>query len=74
MVTLCRSLIGPGKQLVHYTTTPVMISEPVNLGESGGTDLPSLLELEGEPYFTSDPPADDPTAALLSHAQLDSDL
>ncbi|XP_022603078.1 heat shock factor protein 1 isoform X1 [Seriola dumerili] len=62
-----------GKQLVQYTTTPVLMSEPLSLGE-GGTDLPSLLELEAEPYFTPDPPTDDPAAALLSHAQLDSDL
>uniref|UniRef100_A0A3B4VFC4 Heat shock transcription factor 1 n=1 Tax=Seriola dumerili TaxID=41447 RepID=A0A3B4VFC4_SERDU len=61
------------KQLVQYTTTPVLMSEPLSLGE-GGTDLPSLLELEAEPYFTPDPPTDDPAAALLSHAQLDSDL
>lgn len=69
----CCSLIGPGKQLVHYTTTPVLMSEPISLGE-GGADLPSLLELEAEPFFSSDPPTDDPAAALLSHAHLDSDL
>uniref|UniRef100_A0A3Q1CPB9 HSF-type DNA-binding domain-containing protein n=1 Tax=Amphiprion ocellaris TaxID=80972 RepID=A0A3Q1CPB9_AMPOC len=60
LVTPCCSLIGTGKQLVHA-------------GE-GGADLPSLLELEGEPFFDADPPADDPAAALLSHAHLDSDL
>ncbi|KAI3359027.1 hypothetical protein L3Q82_015426 [Scortum barcoo] len=62
-----------GKQLVHYTATPVLMSEPVSLGE-GGADLPSLLELEAEPFFSSDPPTDDPADALLSHAPLDSDL
>ncbi|XP_044027274.1 heat shock factor protein 1 isoform X2 [Siniperca chuatsi] len=62
-----------GKQLMHYTATPVLMSEPISLGE-GGADLPSLLELEAEPFFSSDPPTDDPAAALLSHAQLDSDL
>lgn len=56
-----------GKQLVHYTATPVVMSE-------GGADLPSLLELEAEPFFSTDSPTDDPTAALLSHAHLDSDL
>ncbi|XP_035537177.1 heat shock factor protein 1-like isoform X2 [Morone saxatilis] len=61
-----------GKQLVHYTATPVLMSEPISLGE-GGVDLPSLLELEAEPFFSTDPPTDDP-AALLSHAHLDSDL
>ncbi|XP_071355889.1 heat shock factor protein 1 isoform X2 [Trachinotus anak] len=62
-----------GKQLVQYTTSPVLMSEPVSLGE-GGTDLPSLLELEAEPYFTPDSPTDDPAADLLSPTQLDSDL
>uniref|UniRef100_A0AAQ5ZLA6 HSF-type DNA-binding domain-containing protein n=1 Tax=Amphiprion ocellaris TaxID=80972 RepID=A0AAQ5ZLA6_AMPOC len=63
-----------GKQLVQYSVaTPVQLSEPISAGE-GGADLPSLLELEGEPFFDADPPADDPAAALLSHAHLDSDL
>ncbi|KAM9340325.1 heat shock factor protein 1 isoform 2-T2 [Symphorus nematophorus] len=63
-----------GKQLVHYTATPVLMSEPIGLGE-GGADLPSLLELEAEPFFvTADPPADDPAATLLGHTHLDSDL
>ncbi|GAA6231031.1 heat shock factor protein 1 isoform X2 [Lates japonicus] len=60
-----------GKQLVQYT--PVLVSEPASPGE-GGADLPSLLELEAEPFFAPDPPSDDPAAALLSHAHLDSDL
>lgn len=72
-VTLCCSLIGTGKQLMHYTATPVLTSEPISLGE-GGADLPSLLELQAEPFFSSDTPADDPAAALLSPAHLDSDL
>lgn len=62
-----------GKQLMHYTATPVLTSEPISLGE-GGADLPSLLELQAEPFFSSDTPADDPAAALLSPAHLDSDL
>nr|XP_020477126.1 heat shock factor protein 1 isoform X2 [Monopterus albus] len=62
-----------GKQLVQYTATPVLMSEPISLGESGA-DLPSLLELETEPFFDSDQPADDPAAALLSHTNPDSDL
>ncbi|XP_018542168.1 heat shock factor protein 1 isoform X2 [Lates calcarifer] len=60
-----------GKQLVQYT--PVLVSEPASPGE-GGADLPSLLELEAEPFFAPDTPTDDPDAALLSHAHLDSDL
>ncbi|XP_040909094.1 heat shock factor protein 1 isoform X2 [Toxotes jaculatrix] len=62
-----------GKQLVQYMATPVLMSEPVSL-EEGGADLPSLLELEAEPFFASDPPTDDTTAALLKHTHLDSDL
>uniref|UniRef100_A0A3Q0RHK7 Heat shock transcription factor 1 n=1 Tax=Amphilophus citrinellus TaxID=61819 RepID=A0A3Q0RHK7_AMPCI len=71
MVTLCCSLIGAGKQLVQYT--PVQTSEPVSLAE-GGADLPSLLELEAEPFLSSDLSTEDPATALLSHASLDSDL
>ncbi|XP_054619376.1 heat shock factor protein-like isoform X2 [Dunckerocampus dactyliophorus] len=52
-----------GKQLVQYT--PVQISEPVNVGE-GGTDLPSLLELEAEPFLSPDTPTDDQTTKLNS--------
>ncbi|XP_030266367.1 heat shock factor protein 1 isoform X1 [Sparus aurata] len=62
-----------GKQLVQYTATPVMMSEPISLGD-GGADLPSLLELEAEPFFITDPPTDDPATALLSHAQANPDL
>lgn len=61
-MTLCCSLIGAGGQLVQYT------------GEGGGAYLPSLLELEAEPFFISDPPTDDPASTLLSPAHLDSDL
>ncbi|KAK1876071.1 Heat shock factor protein 1 [Dissostichus eleginoides] len=50
------------RQLVQYT------------GEGGGAYLPSLLELEAEPFFISDPPTDDPASTLLSPAHLDSDL
>ncbi|XP_069372674.1 heat shock factor protein 1 isoform X2 [Paralichthys olivaceus] len=62
-----------GKQLVQYSATPVLMSEPISLGE-GGADLPSLLELEAEPFLTPDPSTDDPAADLLSHTHLDSDL
>nr|XP_057902471.1 heat shock factor protein-like isoform X2 [Doryrhamphus excisus] len=48
-----------GKQLVQYT--PVQISEAVDAGE-GGADLPSLLELEAEPFLNPDTPTDDQTA------------
>ncbi|KAI9535958.1 hypothetical protein NQZ68_038745 [Dissostichus eleginoides] len=54
--------IYTGRQLVQYT------------GEGGGAYLPSLLELEAEPFFISDPPTDDPASTLLSPAHLDSDL
>lgn len=70
MGNLCCYLIDPGKQLVQYTP---ILSEPVNL-EGGGADLPSLLELEAEPFFSSDLSTDDPTAELLSQAHLDTDL
>ncbi|KAM9838936.1 heat shock factor protein 1 [Aulostomus maculatus] len=60
-----------GKQLVQYT--PVQISEPISL-DGGGTDLPSLLELETEPFFSSDPSADDPVVTQLSHASPDLNL
>ncbi|XP_073337817.1 heat shock factor protein 1 isoform X2 [Pagrus major] len=62
-----------GKQLVQYTATPLLMSEPISLGE-GGADLPSLLELEAEPFFITDPPTDDPVTALLSHAHPNPDL
>ncbi|XP_054462087.1 heat shock factor protein 1 isoform X2 [Anoplopoma fimbria] len=65
------NIINAGKQLVQYTATPVLMSEPISSEEA---DLPSLLELEAGPFFLSDPPTDDPAAALLSHASLDSDL
>lgn len=66
IVTLCCFLIDPGKQLVQYT--PVL-NESISL-EGGGADLPSLLELEEEPFFSSDLPTDDAAADLLSHAGL----
>uniref|UniRef100_A0A1A8P5R9 Heat shock transcription factor 1 n=1 Tax=Nothobranchius pienaari TaxID=704102 RepID=A0A1A8P5R9_9TELE len=62
-----------GKQLVHYTATPVQVTEPLSLEEGGG-DLPSLLELEAEPLFSSDTPTDNPADILLSQTQLDSNL
>ncbi|XP_041811219.1 heat shock factor protein 1 [Chelmon rostratus] len=62
-----------GKQLVQYTATPALMSEPISVGD-GGADLPTLLELEAEPFFSADLPADDPATALLSHTHPDSDL
>ncbi|KAM6899974.1 heat shock factor protein 1 [Xenentodon cancila] len=62
-----------GKQLVQYTATPFQVSEPVSLGE-GEADLPSLLELEAEPFFGSDTPTDDPADTLLNHTHLDANL
>ncbi|XP_028282110.1 heat shock factor protein 1 isoform X2 [Parambassis ranga] len=53
--------VNPGKQLVHYTATPVHMSEPVSLDE-GGADLPSLLE----PFLQVEPPTDDPATLLES--------
>lgn len=50
--------------------TPVQISEPIMLGE-GGADLPSLLELEAEPFLTSDLPTDDLTVEPISHTHFD---
>lgn len=65
----CCSLIGPGKQLVHYMAAPpVLLPEPITLAE-GGADLPSLLELEAEPLFSGDPPPDE----LLRPRPLDPD-
>ncbi|XP_061598066.1 heat shock factor protein 1 isoform X4 [Cololabis saira] len=65
--------INTGKQLVQYTASPFQVSEPAGLGEVGA-DLPSLLELETEPFFGSDTPTDDPADALLRHTHLDSNL
>lgn len=56
---------------MHYTATPVLLSEPISLGD-GAADLPSLLELQAEPLFSNDPPTDDPDAALLRPSSLDS--
>ncbi|XP_072225916.1 heat shock factor protein 1 isoform X2 [Leuresthes tenuis] len=62
-----------GKQLVQYTATPVQMPEAVSLGEDGA-DLPSLLDLETQPFFSSDTASDDPENDLLSQTQLDSNL
>uniref|UniRef100_UPI003AAA6A6C heat shock factor protein 1 n=1 Tax=Centroberyx gerrardi TaxID=166262 RepID=UPI003AAA6A6C len=58
-----------GKQLVQYMATPTLMTEPIILGE-GGADLPSLLELEAEPYFSADPPTEDLTLSLLTTSDL----
>ncbi|XP_043073762.1 heat shock factor protein 1 isoform X2 [Puntigrus tetrazona] len=53
-----------GKQLVQYTSQPVILPDPVST-ETSGPDLPILLELEGDSYFGSEP-AEDPTISLLN--------
>uniref|UniRef100_A0AAX7SD24 HSF-type DNA-binding domain-containing protein n=1 Tax=Astatotilapia calliptera TaxID=8154 RepID=A0AAX7SD24_ASTCA len=58
---------GTGKQLVQYT--PVQTSE-----SDSGADLPALLELETEPFLSSDPHTEDPGITLLNHGNLDSNL
>lgn len=58
---------GTGKQLVQYT--PVQTSE-----SDSGADLPALLELETEPFLSSDPHTEDPSTTLLNHVNLDSHL
>uniref|UniRef100_A0A671P3R7 Heat shock factor protein 1-like n=1 Tax=Sinocyclocheilus anshuiensis TaxID=1608454 RepID=A0A671P3R7_9TELE len=58
------SLAIVSKQLVQYTSQPVILPDPVST-ESTGTDLPILLELEGDSYFGSEP-AEDPTISLLN--------
>lgn len=46
----------------------------VSILGGGGADMPSLLELEEEPFFTSDLPEEDPTTTLLTPSQAHSDL
>uniref|UniRef100_A0A673LMW7 Heat shock factor protein 1-like n=1 Tax=Sinocyclocheilus rhinocerous TaxID=307959 RepID=A0A673LMW7_9TELE len=58
------SLAIVSKQLVQYTSQPVILPDPVST-ESTGTDLPILLELEGDSYFGSEP-AEDLTISLLN--------
>ncbi|KAF7645029.1 hypothetical protein LDENG_00211520 [Lucifuga dentata] len=53
-----------GKQLVQYSATPILMTEPNTLGE-GGANLPSLLELEAGPYFSTDSPTEEPTVSFL---------
>ncbi|MCI4392298.1 hypothetical protein PGIGA_G00144390 [Pangasianodon gigas] len=62
--TECSDSIKPGKQLVQYTAQPVVVPDPMTT-ENTGEDLPILLELEGDSYFSPDP-ADDPTISLLT--------
>ncbi|XP_056877020.1 heat shock factor protein 1 isoform X1 [Takifugu flavidus] len=61
-----------GKELVHYMATPLQTPE-LNLLGGGDADMPSLLELDEEPFFTTDLSEDDPTTALLT-SQPQSDL
>ncbi|XP_061752609.1 heat shock factor protein 1-like isoform X1 [Nerophis ophidion] len=51
----CEQSNSAGKQLVQYT--------PVHIPEA---DLPSLLELEAEPFLNPETPVDDPTTKLTS--------
>ncbi|XP_056335273.1 heat shock factor protein 1 isoform X1 [Danio aesculapii] len=53
-----------GKQLVQYTSQPIILPDPLST-DSSSTDLPMLLELQGDSYFSSEP-AEDPTIALLN--------
>lgn len=69
-LTSCFSLIGPGKELVHYMATPLQTPEVSLLG-GGGADMPSLLELDDEPFFATDLPEED---TLLTPSQPGSDL
>uniref|UniRef100_A0A8C8CN79 HSF-type DNA-binding domain-containing protein n=1 Tax=Oncorhynchus tshawytscha TaxID=74940 RepID=A0A8C8CN79_ONCTS len=53
-----------GKQLVQYTSQPMLLTDPLT-NENGGADLPTLLE--GDSYFTQDQdPEEDPTISLLT--------
>uniref|UniRef100_W5L0E7 Heat shock transcription factor 1 n=1 Tax=Astyanax mexicanus TaxID=7994 RepID=W5L0E7_ASTMX len=52
-----------GKQLVQYTSQPVVLPDPAPTDP--GEDLPILLELEGDSYFDPEP-AEDPTISLLT--------
>uniref|UniRef100_H3DLC5 Heat shock transcription factor 1 n=1 Tax=Tetraodon nigroviridis TaxID=99883 RepID=H3DLC5_TETNG len=63
---------GPGKELVHYMATPLQTPEVSLLG-GGGADMPSLLELEEDSFFTSDLPEEDPSTTLLTPSRPDSD-
>ncbi|XP_030644663.1 heat shock factor protein 1 isoform X4 [Chanos chanos] len=52
-----------GKQLVQYTAQPVLLPEPISTENT--EDLPILLELQGDNYFSQDS-SEDPTVSLLS--------
>ncbi|KAL0961919.1 hypothetical protein UPYG_G00333370 [Umbra pygmaea] len=55
-----------GKQLVQYTSQPVLLTDQFT-PEHCGADLPILLELEGDSYFSQDQdPEEDPTISLLT--------
>uniref|UniRef100_A0A8C9VY45 Heat shock transcription factor 1 n=1 Tax=Scleropages formosus TaxID=113540 RepID=A0A8C9VY45_SCLFO len=60
--SLC-PLCPAGKQLVQYTAQPVLLADPVS-SDAVGEDLPILLQLEGDSYFSGDP--EDPTSSLLT--------
>ncbi|XP_062846327.1 heat shock factor protein 1 [Trichomycterus rosablanca] len=58
--------VRSGKQLVQYTSQP-MVTDPVTTvnTDTDAEYLPSLLELEGDSYFTQDS-VEDPTISLLT--------
>uniref|UniRef100_A0A8C7GBE3 Heat shock transcription factor 1 n=1 Tax=Oncorhynchus kisutch TaxID=8019 RepID=A0A8C7GBE3_ONCKI len=60
-------LIKAGKQLVQYTTQPMLLTDPLT-NENGGADLPTLLE--GDLYFSQDP-EEEPTISLTSDIGID---
>uniref|UniRef100_A0A674DNE8 Heat shock transcription factor 1 n=1 Tax=Salmo trutta TaxID=8032 RepID=A0A674DNE8_SALTR len=51
-----------GKQLVQYTTQPMLLTDPLT-SENGGADLPTLLE--GDLCFSQDP-EEEPIVSLLT--------
>ncbi|KAF7691004.1 heat shock factor protein 1 isoform X1 [Silurus meridionalis] len=65
LLSECGDNMKPGNQLVQYTAQPVVVNDPMTTTESTSEDLPSLLELEEDSYFSPDP-ADDPTISLLT--------
>ncbi|KAL4629863.1 heat shock factor protein 1-like [Arapaima gigas] len=52
-----------GKQLVQYTAQPVLLTDPISV-DTAGEDLPILLQLQEDSYFSGDP--EDPTSSLLT--------
>ncbi|MBN3297533.1 HSF1 protein, partial [Amia calva] len=59
-------MYSAGKQLVQYTSQPVVLVDSSN-PESASGDLPNLFELEDDSYFGTEEDAEDPTISLLSN-------